>query len=79
MTDDRVSVEGDNIAGGAKKSKFAAATAFFRRKKGDKSTDTQKTEQKGWVQSEGQKGGGVSTDTGTDSVGMVTLLTNNNT
>ncbi|XP_052772504.1 trichohyalin-like isoform X2 [Mya arenaria] len=74
--DDPVAVPGENIAGG-KKSKFAAVGAFFNRKKGKKDADTQKTEQRGWVQSEGDKKTS-STGTGTDSIGMVALLSNRN-
>lgn len=67
--------KGDVEAGnGGLKSKFAAATSFFKRKKnkGEQQTNTKET--KGWVQPEDKNTKSVNTDT----IGLVTVLTNQN-
>ncbi|XP_053407631.1 myosin-7-like isoform X3 [Mercenaria mercenaria] len=61
--------------GGGKKSKFAAATAFFKRKKNQGNQQTETKDTKGWVQAEDKN---KTQSIGTDSIGLVTVLTKQN-
>ncbi|XP_060578849.1 trichohyalin-like isoform X2 [Ruditapes philippinarum] len=74
-TPEKQKLNEDEEFGGPKKSRFAAATAFFKRKKNTGNQNTETKENKGWVQPESKDEGKTPN---TNSVGIVTILTKPN-